>query len=85
MSVTLFIQERSGDFNLDIKLENRFDARGAIAYIIKEGGYWFDGYIYKESTDYGHGLVVPSYNWQDENRSIFIPLHRIDRMEVQDV
>jgi hypothetical protein len=87
MPVRLFVQEHSGDFNLDIELESRKYARGAIRLIVSTGGYWFDGYIYTETTPVGPigcSLTHTRYDWKDDNRSIFIPLHRIDRMEIQD-
>lgn len=75
-SVRLFVQEHGGDFNLELDLPRRKDAQSVIELIVKTGGYWYEGEV---CLEYG------VYQWENEPRSIFIPLHRIDRMEIKEL
>ncbi len=74
MSVILFVQERSGNFNLILNLGSVGEARNVISMINSTRGYWFDATL---------NLVEGECGWSDDG-TVFIPFHRIDRMEIRD-
>ncbi len=42
MSVNVFIQEHSGDYNGDIEFDTRIQARSFVETTREARGYWFD-------------------------------------------
>ena len=78
MPITLYIQERSGDYNLDQEIPDLEKAHALIALIKKSQGYWQDGKVIVMSG-YGEALV---YSWMNEG-TVFVPWHRIDRIEIR--
>jgi hypothetical protein len=99
MSVSIFIQEHNGDFNGEFEAESLEDAQGIVDWINQGGGYWFNQSISKEFLPvapeitpfrypFRHQPLYQShirYFWENLSAkcSIFIPLHRIDRIEIR--
>ena len=75
----LFIQERKGDYNLDVNLDNRMDVSYLLALIHQGNGYWHDATFTKNR--YGTSVT---YFWNPDG-TVFIPFHRIDRIEVREI
>lgn len=76
MPVELFIEERSGNIPFSVVLEDRETARKVIGWILHSGGYWAD-------SDIEASGGMP-FSWSNPDRSIYIPLHRIDYFKVLD-
>lgn len=73
MSIALYVQDRSGDYNSEFTLPNHRVARLAIEYIKSSGGYWYNGTL--------RYTLLGDIVW-DEYSDVFIPWHRIEYLQI---
>lgn len=89
MSVNVFIQDHSGDYNFDLNVNDKNDAVVLLSLIQRSSGYWFDGeYVLQgvSSIDNGIGRCWGDFKeWACTPGTIFVPWHRIDCMKLTEV
>ena len=79
MSVELFVQTRDGDYNFHLELEDKMAAYKVIELIRETQGYWYGGMVEFKASPSTYRA-----RWKSTpERVIFIPYHRINRMEIR--